>query len=91
MELVLVGGVALYGDVNLEPLGPVLPGCENLAICGESKFLCAAEASGTMANKLGQTFSEIVATLTTELQKYDDLALTPWKFSPLAPLVSCGP
>jgi len=23
--------------------------------------------------------------------EYDDLALMPWKFSPLAPLVSCGP
>jgi cytosine/adenosine deaminase-related metal-dependent hydrolase len=91
VQLVLVGGVALYGDLNLEPLGPALPGCEDLAICGESKFLCAAESAGSATNKLGQTFSEIVATLKTELQKYDDLALTPWKFSPLAPLVSCGP
>ena len=91
VQLVLVGGVPLYGDVNLEPLAPALPGCDDLAICGASKFLCAAESSGTVANKLGQTFPDIVATLTTELQRYDDLALTAWKFSPLAPLVSCGP
>jgi len=41
-----------------------------------------AEA-GTATNKLGQTFAEIAATLATELQKYD-LALTQWKFSPIA-------
>jgi 5-methylthioadenosine/S-adenosylhomocysteine deaminase len=88
-RLVTVGGVALYGEVALEPLGSPTPGCEHLAVCGANKFICVAESGGTTSNRFGQTLSEITSTLTTELQNYDAMNLTPFHFSPLSPLVRC--
>lgn len=35
--------------------------------------------------------ADIVDVLSTELQSYDDQNLTPWDFSPIAPLVKCAP
>jgi cytosine/adenosine deaminase-related metal-dependent hydrolase len=91
VRLVLVGGVPLYGDAVLSPLGPASPGCEPLDACGASKFVCVAEAAGTTTSKLGQTLADITATIATELQRYDDLDLSPWDFSPITPLVRCAP
>jgi hypothetical protein len=90
VRLVMVGGVPLYGEAGLAPLGPPAPGCEQLAICGVDKFLCVAQAGGTASNKLGQTFAEITSVIADELQRYDNLDLTSWDFSPVAPLVKCG-
>jgi cytosine/adenosine deaminase-related metal-dependent hydrolase len=89
IELVLVDGRALYGDAALKAAGPANPGCEDLPICGVSKFLCAAENS--TANKLDQTFATIVQTLNTELANYDTMvsAMGIAPFSPLAPLTKC--
>jgi cytosine/adenosine deaminase-related metal-dependent hydrolase len=89
VRLVFVNGVALYGDAQLQPLGAPTPGCEALDICGNSKFVCVAEAGGTASNKLGQSYAEITATLSSAMQSYDDLNLTQWNFAPIAPLVKC--
>jgi 5-methylthioadenosine/S-adenosylhomocysteine deaminase len=51
--------------------------------------VCVAEAGGTATNKLGQSYSDIVSTLSAALQSYDDLNLTQWDFAPIAPLVKC--
>jgi len=84
-----VGGRALYGDAALAALGPADPGCEPLAVCGASKFVCVAAPGATAANKLGQTLHDITDAITGELQRYDDMDLSAWNFSPPAPLVRC--
>jgi cytosine/adenosine deaminase-related metal-dependent hydrolase len=89
VRLVLVGGVPLYGDAALKPLGPATPGCEDLDVCGTSKFVCVATAGGTATNKLGQTYAQIVQSLGDALTAYDALNLTQWKFAPITPLVRC--
>ena len=89
VRLVLVGGVPLYGDKALQPIAQVSPACEDLDICCQAKFACVAAPGGTAVNKLGQTFSEIESTLTTNLTQYDALNATQWDFAPLAPLVKC--
>ncbi|MBK9260987.1 MAG: amidohydrolase family protein [Polyangiaceae bacterium] len=89
VSLVVVNGIALYGDAALVEVGPKLPGCEALDICGTPKFACVAEATGTATDKLKQTWAEITTTLTTELEAYDALDITQWDFAPLTPLVKC--
>jgi cysteine-rich repeat protein len=89
VRLVMVNGVALYGDHEVEALGPASPGCEALDVCGTPKFVCVAENGGTASNKLGQTFTQIATALSTELASYDALNLTQWKFAPVTPLVRC--
>jgi hypothetical protein len=91
VRLVAVGGSALYGDAILGAVGAPGPGCEPLEVCGASKFVCVAAPGGTPANKLGQTLGEISDAIALELQRYDDLDLTAWNFSPPTPLVRCGP
>ena len=89
VRLVLVGGVPLYGNDELGPLGPASPGCETLMVCGEQKFVCVAEPGGTATNKFGQTLSDITSVLESELVIYDDMNLSQWDFAPIAPLVKC--
>jgi hypothetical protein len=89
VRLVMVGGVALYGDPAVAPLGPPSPGCETLDVCTQPKFACVAQASGTATNKLGQTYGEIQSTLSSGLSAYDALNLSPYDFSPITPLVRC--
>jgi hypothetical protein len=91
VRLVMVGGVALYGDVAIKSLGPAAPGCETIDVCCASKFVCVAESGGTATDKLGQTYAEITAALSKALTDYDALAITSNKFAPLTPLVRCGP
>ncbi|MBW2456325.1 MAG: amidohydrolase family protein, partial [Deltaproteobacteria bacterium] len=89
IRLVFVGGDALYGDDQLEPLAPASPGCEAIAICGRDKFVCVAIDGGTSSNKWGQTLAEIETALNQELTAYDAQMLTQWSFAPIAPLVKC--
>ncbi|MBI3206245.1 MAG: amidohydrolase family protein [Myxococcales bacterium] len=91
VRIVMVGGRALYGDSQVSALAPVGPACEALPVCGAQKFVCVAESGGTATNKLGQTLSDIVNVLSSELQAYDDQNLTPWDFAPIAPLAKCAP
>jgi hypothetical protein len=86
-EMTIVGGVILYGDLEFEAYAP--NGCEHLDICGTNKFVCVAESGGTSTNKFGQTYSDVKTALDQGLQAYDDLHLTSWSFSPIAPLVRC--
>ncbi len=89
VRLVMVGGVALYGDTAVAPLGPPAPGCETLDICSTPKFACVAQENGTASDKLGQSFTEIQSILSTNLEAYDALDQTQWNFAPLAPLTTC--
>ncbi|MDB4957107.1 MAG: S-adenosylhomocysteine deaminase [Myxococcales bacterium] len=88
VRLVIVNGVVLYGDVDLEPAAPPIPGCETIDICGVSKFLCVATAATT--DKLDETYADIQTKLGQALTDAD--AATPtdgWNFAPLAPIVKC--
>jgi cytosine/adenosine deaminase-related metal-dependent hydrolase len=87
VRLVLVDGVPLYGDANLQALGPASPGCETLDVCTSSKFICVAENGATA--KIGQTFAQIRSILAQALTDYDALNLSTFKFSPLTPVVKC--
>jgi hypothetical protein len=89
VRLVLVGGVALYGDPSMQAIAPATPGCEAIDVCGTPKFACVAEAGGTIGNKFGQTLAEIVANLTSGLAAFDAQDFGQWDFSPIAPLVKC--
>lgn len=89
VTLVMVDGKVLYGDKHLEALAPADPGCETMTFCCAEKFLCVAEAGGDPADKLDQTFADIEAALTTELEAYDAMNLSEWDFAPLTPLVKC--
>lgn len=89
VRLVLIGGVAMYGDPAVAALGAPTPGCETIDICGASKFVCVAQAGGTSANKLGQTYSEIATALDSGLRAYDALDLSAFDFAPITPVVRC--
>ena len=89
IRLVLVGGVALHGDPVLQPAAPSLPGCETVDVCGTPKFTCVAESGGTVSNKLGQTYAEIVTNLTNAFAAYDAMGLSQWTFAPITPLADC--
>lgn len=81
VRLVMVGGVPVFGDDQLEAAGPANPGCETLDICGRMKFLCAAEAS--TATKLNQTYAQIKTALDGALSDLDTI--------PELPASSCTP
>jgi len=90
VELVMVGGVVVYGDAALVAAGPAQPPCEMLDVCGSQKFLCIATSD--TANKLSQTYADIKAALDKGMMDAD--AQTPgdgFNFAPLAPLVRCPP
>lgn len=89
IRLVMVGGVPLYGDVSMQAAAPATPGCEALDVCGAPKFVCVAESGGTASNKLGQTLADITGVLTGALADYDAMDVSPYTFSPIAPLVDC--
>jgi 5-methylthioadenosine/S-adenosylhomocysteine deaminase len=89
VELVMVGGVALYGDAALVQAGPAQPGCEAIDICGTPKFLCVATTDAS--NKFDQTYAQITAAIARGLSDAD--AATPddgFSFSPTTPLVTCN-
>jgi hypothetical protein len=81
VRLVMVGGVPLFGDDQLQAAGPAAPGCETLDICGRQKFLCVAETS--TATKLNQTFAQIKTALDNAMIDLDN--------TPELPASSCAP
>ena len=85
VRLVILDGRVLYGDPQLEPLGPEGPPCESVDICGTDKFLCIA--IDDTAQKFDQTYAEIAATLEQALTDYDAMFGT--SFSPLPALAEC--
>jgi 5-methylthioadenosine/S-adenosylhomocysteine deaminase len=88
VRLVVIGGIALYGDKDLEPAAPATPGCESIDICGAPKFLCVATNDG--ANKLNQTYATIKAALEKAMTDADAQTTGDgFTFAPLAPLVKC--
>jgi 5-methylthioadenosine/S-adenosylhomocysteine deaminase len=89
VQLVMIGGRALYGDAMLATLPPTSPACEALTVCSTAKFVCVAAPSNAATDKLGQTFATIKNTLEAALTDYDALNLSQWDFAPLTPLVRC--
>jgi 5-methylthioadenosine/S-adenosylhomocysteine deaminase len=89
VRLVMVGGVALYGDPSLAALGPPSPGCEAVDVCCRSKFACVAAPSNSPTDKFGQTYAEIRSALEQGLADYDAMQLSPWTWSPMTDLVRC--
>lgn len=89
VRLVMVNGMALYGDMELKTIAQATPACETLDVCCASKFVCVAASGGGSTNKWGQTYAEITSALSKALTDYDALGLTSYKFAPLAPLVKC--
>jgi 5-methylthioadenosine/S-adenosylhomocysteine deaminase len=87
VELVIVGGTVLYGNLNAAALGPPSPGCEQIDVCCAPKFICVATTSTN--DKFNQTFAEIYGALQQGMEDYDALDLTQWDFAPIAPLVKC--
>lgn len=88
VELVMVGGQVLYGDVAYESVAPGLPGCETVSICAKNKFLCVATATTT--DKLNQTYAQIQSALQEALVTADKQTPSDgWNFAPLTPLVTC--
>mgnify|MGYP002134698166 CR=1 FL=1 len=89
LDLVMVDGKPLYGTLELKAAAPSTPGCEELSLCGATKFLCVAESS--TQNKLNQTYADILQALKTGLADYDVVAATMGigPFSPIAPLQTC--
>jgi len=75
VRLVLVGGVALYGDAALAAVAPTSPGCDALDVCGASKFLCAADGSGNP--KAEQTFKAVKDALEGSLATLDGIDALP--------------
>lgn len=88
VRMTMIGGRVLYGDAVLKAAAPPSPGCEDIAICGASKFLCVAETTTT--SKLNQTHAEIKAALEAALVDVDGLTPDGYDFAPLAPLVKCN-
>ncbi len=89
VRFVMVNGRLLYGDAQIQPLGADNLTCETLDVCSGAKFVCVAESQATVANKFGQSFADIKTALDSGLAAYDALDLTPFNFSPIAPLVRC--
>ena len=84
----MIGGVALYGDKEMEEIAPGAPGCESIDICGTEKFLCVATQE--KSDKLGQTYAEIKEALEKALTDADDATKADgYDFAPLTPLVRC--
>ena len=88
VQLVMVGGIPLYGDPALQPLAQTSPPCEQIDICRHTKFLCVAQ-TGTATSLFGESFSDIQTALDDGLANYDAISGTGYTFSPIAPLVKC--
>lgn len=89
IALVMVGGKVLYGDTEVQPAAPTIPGCEALDVCGVPKFVCVAEGDHTIPYKLDQTLDQIKTALETALTQSDQLTPDGYDFAPLAPLANC--
>ncbi len=63
IRLTLVGGVPVYGDVDLAPYGPY---CETLDVCGETKILCMKQGEDDTDFK-NQTLTDIRQILETNI------------------------
>ena len=77
VQLVMVGGMALYGDMQHLDLVLDKGLCDGIDICGDSKFLCVAEASIQVGDKLDQRFDDIQVALAAALLDLDNIAVLP--------------
>lgn len=89
VRLVMIDGVAYYGDMNLEESTAANPLCETIDACGTPKFLCAA---GTTAE--ATVGAETVDEIELLLRGYLDGGWSGGAFmlngTDLTPLIDCG-
>jgi 5-methylthioadenosine/S-adenosylhomocysteine deaminase len=93
VRLVLVDGAPLYGDDELRSIAPVPSGaaaCETIDACCGAKFVCVSRPSNAAGDKLDQTYALVQSSLEQAFADYDAMALSPYVFSPLTPLIRCG-
>lgn len=89
VRLTMVGGKVLYGDAAARAIGAFGPACEDLDVCGRSKFACVS-VPGSPITKATQTLAQIRAALETGMADVDAAKpATMAPVSPLAPLVAC--
>ena len=74
VRLVIVGGVPLYGDIQLVGVAPKAPGCETLGVCCEmtgdlKQALVHYEAANRLPRKPNLDYSTSVARVKAKLAK----------------------
>lgn len=75
VQMVMVDGVILYSDPEVQVVEPSLNECEEVSICGTTKLVCIGEPGEQ--DLLDQTYSEIQAILEDGLQMLDDIPALP--------------
>lgn len=75
VQLVMVGGVILYSDPEVQVVEPSLNECETVSICGAEKLVCIGEPGEQ--NLLDQTYTEIRDILEAGLADLDSIAALP--------------
>lgn len=75
VRLVVVGGVALFGDKAFGVVATSPGDCEALDVCGVAKFVCVSNTSGVA--KAEQTFALVHDGLTAALNALDSVASLP--------------
>lgn len=69
VRLVLVGGQAFYGDLDLEAATAINGECDTFDACGSAKFLCTRNTPGG-ADRMDQTVDDVEAELLAILAMY---------------------
>ncbi len=85
VRLVMVDGIVLFSDPDVQEIEPSLNECEPVSICGSSKLLCVGEPGEQ--DLLDQTFTEIETALEDALLDLDTIPSLP----DAACNNSCGP
>ena len=88
VRLVLIEGVAHYGDMNLEAETAVNGSCEVFDACGTSKFLCVADLPNATGDWVGDGLEDLRGQLQSIIDEY--LAMNPpLSYAAPLPLVEC--
>jgi cytosine/adenosine deaminase-related metal-dependent hydrolase len=91
VRFTMIGGRLFYGDAELKSAGNN-GACEDLDVCGATKFVCVADPTKT-SDKLNQTFAQVKAALEAAMVDIDQVRPdrgTGPSFAPLAPVVACA-
>lgn len=81
VRLVFIGGLAYYGDLDLEPTAALNGACDTLDACGAMKFLCVAQTPGHDSGA-DETLDDVRGQLEAIMAMYG-------RESELEPLVRC--
>lgn len=84
VRLVMVDGIILFSDPDVQEIEPSLNECETISVCGTEKLLCVGEPGEQ--DLLDQTYTEIQTALDAGLDDLDAIAA----LAPSACNNSCG-